>query len=535
MVGLFAVTLVAAVAQTLSSIDKLNEKYKALKEFQDRLKTGQQDLIKGFEDNGKPLGNGAQIANGGVFDQPASAAKRFGIDLKALSTELGLFTGEAKKAEPPVKALGAAMEKASNTIKVSSVAARVAVMDFSKGYGEVASSIISKGSLVYVEGLERVKAGVGRAKDAVFDFIHASDGLGKKLELNSSAFEGLARRSDEYATSLKRAIAEQEKLVANDNVRAMGAGTPLGFPELPTTWGAKDAASDMGIETESARAKRIANLQRNADLLREANRRGDPNVSGNMVIEAEEKLKAAIEGTGRAATTSAKAQTKAMQQVSTVVTDLSRGIAGIIFEGGKMGDMLQKVAKQAGQAIVRELIEGALTKLSKKLLDVGGVFGTVFSGGTGVAKSAAGGAGSAAGGLSGMLGAGGSASSGVGGAMAAANPVTAMVTAVSSAVTAISSVVSNFQFAAMNKTLDLIEHEVRYSQIHLLHTLNKANEYWPHMKSVWESLIRMETAGGFGGGGGTVNVSMAGAYLMSDAQMGDFADRLARFLKARGI
>jgi hypothetical protein len=134
-----------------------------------------------------------------------------------------------------------------------------------------------------------------------------------------------------------------------------------------------------------------------------------------------------------------------------------------------------------------------------------------------------------------MLGAGGSASSGVGGAMAAANPVTAMVTAVSSAVTAISSVVSNFQFAAMNKTLDLIEHEVRYSQIHLLHTLNKANEYWPHMKSVWESLIRMETAGGFGGGGGTVNVSMAGAYLMSDAQMGDFADRLARFLKARGI
>ena len=40
---------------------------------------------------------------------------------------------------------------------------------------------------------------------------------------------------------------------------------------------------------------------------------------------------------------------------------------------------------------------------------------------------------------------------------------------------------------------------------------------------------------GFGGGGGTVNVSMAGAYLMSDSQMGDFADRLARFLKARGV
>jgi hypothetical protein len=102
-------------------------------------------------------------------------------------------------------------------------------------------------------------------------------------------------------------------------------------------------------------------------------------------------------------------------------------------------------------------------------------------------------------------------------------------------VSAISGVIGNFQMAGINKTLDLIEHEVRFSQIHLLNTLNKANEFWPYMKSVWESLIRMETAGGFGGGGGTVNVSMAGAYLMSDAQMGDFADRLARFLKARGI
>lgn len=229
-----------------------------------------------------------------------------------------------------------------------------------------------------------------------------------------------------------------------------------------------------------------------------------------------------------------KAGQAAMRQVSTIVTDLSRGIAGVIFEGGKLGDMLQKVAKQAGQAIVRELIEGALTKLSKKLLDVGGIFGTVFGGGTGVVKSAASGAGSAAGGLSGMLGGGGGgAASAVGGVASAG--ITGVISAVSGVVSAVSGVIGNFQFMAMNKTLDLIEHEVRYSQIHLLNTLNKANEFWPYMKSVWESLIRMETAGGFGGGGGTVNVSMAGAYLMSDAQMGDFADRLARFLKARGV
>ena len=475
--------------------------------------------------------------NNAAFTAVTGKSREMETSLRALISTAGGLAGVpstfqimaqyAGKAATEVKKLGATVEKASNAIKVSSIAARVAVMDFSKGYGEVASSIISKGSLVYVEGLERVKAGVGRAKDAVFDFIHASDGLGKKLELNSSAFEGLARRSDEYATSLKRAIAEQEKLVANDNVRAMGAATPLGFPTLPTTWSTGDAAKQLGIETESARAKRIAELQRNADILREANRRGDSNVSGNMVIEAEQKLKEAIEGTGRAATISGKVQTKALQQVSTIVTDLSRGIAGIIFEGGKFGDMMQKVAKQAGQAITRELIEGALSKLSKKLLDVGGIFGTVFGGGTGMIKSATGGMGD--------LGGAAAKTGGLGGVTSAIGGLSGMVTAVASVGSLISGIVGNFQNARMEGTMNQVERNTAAASIHLLHTLEKANQYWPYLESIWQSLIRMETAGGFGGGGGTVNVSMAGAYLMSDAQMGDFADRLARFLKARGI
>ena len=110
-----------------------------------------------------------------------------------------------------------------------------------------------------------------------------------------------------------------------------------------------------------------------------------------------------------------------------------------------------------------------------------------------------------------------------------------MVTAVASVGSLISGIVGNFQNARMEGTMNQVERNTAAASIHLLHTLEKANQYWPYLESIWQSLIRMETAGGFGGGGGTVNVSMAGAYLMSDAQMGDFADRLARFLKARGI
>jgi hypothetical protein len=87
---------------------------------------------------------------------------------------------------------------------------------------------------------------------------------------------------------------------------------------------------------------------------------------------------------------------------------------------------------------------------------------------------------------------------------------------------------------AMNKSLDLIEHEVRYSQIHLLNTLNKANEYWPYMKNCWESLVRMEGRGaGLAGGG--VQVNMAGAYLLTDSALDEFIERIARQLKTQGI
>lgn len=496
MVGLFAVTLVAAVAQTLSSIDKLNEKYKALKEFQDRLKTGQQDLINGFKDDGKPLGGGANISSGGMFDQPASAVRKYGIDLKALSTELGLFTGETKKAEPPVKALGAAVEKASNIIKVASV-----------------------GQLIYVESLERVKAAMSKVKDVMFEYQMAGTLLGNTLETHPSILDASTLAAREYVARLGDIRRELENMPA-PRVEIVNQGNMRRGSVFETD-------DILGSASSRNQAQRVT--QAEADLARIKQLNAEGKATGNDVITAQQNLKKAMEETGRAAVTSGKAQTKALQQVSTVVTDLSRGIAGIIFEGGKFGDMMQKVAKQAGQAITRELIEGALTKLSKKLLDVGGIFGTVFGGGTGVVKSVSGGMGDLGGAVS---GGGKGAASAIGGA---ASGIMGAVTGIAAVGSLISGIVGNFQMAGMNKSLDLIEHEVRYSQIHLLNMLNKANEFWPYAKSIWESLIRMETAGGFGGGGGTVNVSMAGAYLMSDAQMGDFADRLARFLKARGI
>jgi hypothetical protein len=74
----------------------------------------------------------------------------------------------------------------------------------------------------------------------------------------------------------------------------------------------------------------------------------------------------------------------------------------------------------------------------------------------------------------------------------------------------VSGIIGNFQMAGMNKTLDLIEKEVRYSQIHLLHLLENSNTYWPYMKTCWESLIRMEQRQMAVGAGGGVTINVNG-------------------------
>jgi len=317
--------------------------------------------------------------------------------------------------------------------------------------------------LAEAESTSRLQSALKAASSAWLDYNTMHDLGGKKMTEMRSEMGWLTEASQKYAASLKS---------YGDSLKAlMGIQmpTPLGFPELPNRpFGSaselgREAASALGIETEAQRSKRIADLQKHADTLRELNRRGDPNVSGNMVIEAEQKLKKAIDDTGNAASKAGKTQSKAYQQVSTVVTDLSRGITDIIFKGGKLGDMLTNVAKQAAQSITRLLIEGALKKLTDKLFDVGGLMGKVFGGGTGVVKSVTDGMGD-------LGGAAGKVSGGIGGAAngatKAASGMMGAVSMVADVATAISSVIGNLQMMGMNKSLDII----------VKHTLQTAND-----------------------------------------------------------
>jgi hypothetical protein len=236
-----------------------------------------------------------------------------------------------------------------------------------------------------------------------------------------------------------------------------------------------------------------------------------------------------------------KTQQAISRQVSTIVTDLSRGLADIMVSGGKVGQKFEELGKQIAKSLIRTVIENGINKviaaLGGLLSNLGGVAGAIggLFGGTAKAATSAipgvvGGAASAAGAA--VPGVAGGASTAVGGAAAAASGgATAIVGAVAGVASAISGIIGNFQFSAMNKTLDLIEKEVRYSQIHLLHLLEKNNEYLPKLKDIWDSLIRMETRQmGLAGGGGavTINISTTG-----DTRQ--LLDALTRELKLLGV
>jgi len=170
------------------------------------------------------------------------------------------------------------------------------------------------------------------------------------------------------------------------------------------------------------------------------------------------------------------AQAKIRQAISTITTDFSKGIADIITNGGKIGELFERLGKQIANTLIRTVIEGGINQVTKSLgglltslggvgAKVGGLFGGVAKAGSSAAiPGVLGGAANAA--IPGITAGAPAASSSLGSIAAAANPIVAMVTAVSSVVSAISAVVANFQFAAMNKTLDLIEREVRYTKIY---------------------------------------------------------------------
>jgi len=142
-----------------------------------------------------------------------------------------------------------------------------------------------------------------------------------------------------------------------------------------------------------------------------------------------------------------------MKQVSTIVTDLSKGIADAILEGKNFGEVVVNVFEQAGKAVLRFAIETIAKTLMNSLLNAQGAvagLSKAFDGlMKGIDKLVGGGAAGAAGGGGGAMGA------------LAMGPLGMLGTLG----TMVSSIIGNFQNAKMEKTMNAIEENTRFIKI----------------------------------------------------------------------
>lgn len=229
-------------------------------------------------------------------------------------------------------------------------------------------------------------------------------------------------------------------------------------------------------------------------------------IGDQFARDAEANVKKGAEAFKKGQREQQKEASAAQRHIERYFYKTAEAMADVIFKSQSVGQAFKRLGLEIGKSLATAAIEAQLKKLTKLLLDwasdigktgigkvLGGLFGVDLSKGGLIIKNASGAAGSVGGAAAGAAGSGGSAASSA--ASAATSGLAGIVTAVASAASAISGVVSNFQLAGVNKSLDLIEHEVRYSQIHLLSILEKANEYWPWMRFSHDRLRQMLEAG----------------------------------------
>lgn len=164
-----------------------------------------------------------------------------------------------------------------------------------------------------------------------------------------------------------------------------------------------------------------------------------------------------------------KEQSEFAREVKRTFDATARGIANSIVEWKGLGSTMLGIVKDLGKGVIEILVKGAFVDLGKAIFkvktDAKGLIDSIkgiFGAGSSAASSAASAANSAG-------------NAGAGAASTATSSVMSTIGAIGSVVSAVSGVIGNFQFAGMNKSLDLIVN----------HTLRIFNELFQFRIDAW--------------------------------------------------
>jgi tape measure domain-containing protein len=211
--------------------------------------------------------------------------------------------------------------------------------------------------------------------------------------------------------------------------------------------------------------------------------------AGEAIPAETEKALAAVKEkiNGTAGNSAKTAWSDWSNQVSTIITDLGKKMADVLWDGDlSWAEKGKSVLKSLGESVTRafvepatkaigDLISGAISDLIggkgfggilDRVRELGSAVSGVFGGGGSAIGGTAGSVGGAASGAGGSVGGIGGSVGSAGGAAAGAGTA-AIVGAVGGVVSAISGVIGNFQMAKMETTLNAIEESTRYAKFYL--------------------------------------------------------------------
>lgn len=290
------------------------------------------------------------------------------------------------------------------------------------------------------------------------------------VEQHNTAYTGFKRATFESQVL----IAQQNTLLSEQRRRieevaaarlALSRGVTVDFGEIPDI--------DAKIKVSQVEVPPFTELE-------ELNRRIEAAANNDKLSQAEaqdraKKTASEIKRMGEAYKTAGSVGSRAMREVSTVLTNLSQGIGQAIFSGESFGRVFERIGRQVGASITSFIIQ-ELLRASGILDNFNRTLSGVIRNITGSVVQQASGAviprlpdilpGDISNKIPSLPGPGGAGSAAGGAASAASSGLLGAVGAIGAAVSAVSGVVSNFQLAKQESSLNAIA----------LHTLQTAND-----------------------------------------------------------
>jgi len=300
------------------------------------------------------------------------------------------------------------------------------------------------------------------ARDMYLNIVEASDGSVEAIEAITAALNVV------NAAELK--VAEQADKDISDAFHSAGRKTK---DELDAM--AANALDSYGKIKDSAGENSVAAQQAWVNYLKILKQQHE-DFGGEWTTEDERVLRETEKQLEDSHKRKDSEWDRAFKDIGKKAEDFSHDVIDVLLFGGgdkdkSIWENMADLATAALQDIGKELLHlasdeviGLLTGKVKGLGDMFGGIGSLFGGGD---KAAGGVADAVSGGGGGLGGAAGS---------VASSGVSAMVGMVTGIVSAVSGVIGNFQFMAMNKSLDII----------VMHTLQTANDMFNLRRDEWD-------------------------------------------------